>query len=251
MKRLHDTPTLAAIEAAWDKIAIIRDIQIRSHIDLSFWHVLTPCLKRLISKGDWASVVDFGCGSGALTEQMSKNSQSIVGLDVSGVSIEIARANKGNQDNIEYLHCSIEEYPRLYPNRQHTMGISNMVLMDSVDLRKTLHSMRRSLKKGALLVSTITHPCFWPRYWGYEDAEWFSYTKEQAILAEFRISSSAAPIGETIHFHRPLESYFDELRRQGFITEAIEEPLPPSNLPQEYLSKWKFPRFLAILCRAT
>ena len=49
----------------------------------------------------------------------------------------------------------------------------------------------------------ITHPFFWPKYWGYESEEWYKYNEEIFIENEFSISFEKE-MGKTTYIHRPL-----------------------------------------------
>jgi len=39
--------------------------------------------------------------------------------------------------------------------------------------------------------------------------------------------------GSTLHFHRPLSHYFDELGRNGFAVNALKEPAPPTDVVEQ------------------
>jgi SAM-dependent methyltransferase len=228
----------------WDAIAAIRHEQISSHVDASYWHVLLPCLKKLLQDADQDSLIDVGCGLGFVTSEFSPHFEHVMGVDVSSACIKLAQRGFPHLENVFFANCEIEN---LIPQYSETFGaaVANMTLMTAPKLDSLVSSVRRLLRKGALFGFTITHPCFWPRYWGYDKAPWFNYAEEIAIEAIFRISLDGNCRLMTTHIHRPLSNYLDCFLRNGFGVEAIIEPTPDSEVDKVYLSNWHFPRFLA------
>ena len=145
---------------------------------------------------------------------------------------------------------SIEEFAQQTEPHRFSLAIANMTLMASLDLLSFLRAVAKLLHSGAHFVFTITHPCFWPKYWGYDTADWFNYNQEIIVEAPFKISLDVAET-VTTHTHRPLSQYVNSLIEAGFLVEAIIEPFPPSDIDSTYLQKWKYPRFLAIRCIRT
>jgi hypothetical protein len=116
-----------------------------------------------------------------------------------------------------------------------------MVLMDVIDLDGVLAGARAALHRNARFIATLTHPCFWPHYFGYETAHWFDYNSEIFIQAPFRIANEVTDIN-TVHVHRPLSWYFAALARSGFrdirLTELFGE------------GPFAYPRFLRLIATA-
>ncbi len=264
--------TQADIAAEWDELAPVRRDQIQSGKDVSFKHVLVPCIKKLAESADWTTVLDVGCGTGAVAKEVyNRVGEYLVGVDISSVSLDVARSQleayelirrpehppirgqsgtlKGKAPVASLLNQSIQEYGK--KDERHdafTLALANMTLMDVLDLKGAITSVARLLKPGGTFVFTITHPCFWPKYKGYEDADWFEYMEEIVIEAPFEISLGERACPAT-HVHRPLSTYLRRLRDAGFTVEAVEEPTPPTAVEEKYPSDWTFPHFLAIRAR--
>jgi hypothetical protein len=113
------------------------------------------------------------------------------------------------------------------------------------DLRAFAKALAKLMQVRARFVATIIHPCFWPKYWGYEDELWFHYEVETFIEAPFVISKRQTEV-RTTHVHRPLEQYFKCFDEQGFRLDAITEPMPSKDIQSLYPVPWRFPRFLAL-----
>jgi SAM-dependent methyltransferase len=239
--------SLRALAAEWDAIAEARLDQIASGSDLSMTQVLLPSLKQLIPRTKGLDVIDVGCGTGYVTQELAKLARSIVGVDMSRRSIEVARSHYGRRSNIEFVAATVQNYAARAGGRKFSLAVANMTFMATVNLRSLLAAVRQLLAADGTLVFTITHPWFWADYWHYSSAPWFHYSEELAIEAPFKISL-AETLPRTTHVHRPLAMYVAELAAAGFAIDAILEPMPSTRLARAYPFAWKYPRFLAMRC---
>ncbi|WP_328617190.1 class I SAM-dependent methyltransferase [Amycolatopsis sp. NBC_00355] len=222
------TPSLATIAKEWDELAPVRDIQIADGRDVSFSHILAPRLTSWIQEHRPSRLVDVGCGTGRLTELLAVHVPHVVGIDISGESIRIARERCANED-IGFVHSTIEAYAESH-TREFDFAIANMVLMDTPNVRDVLRAISSVLKPWGRIAFTVTHPCFWPSYWGYDKMDWYDYHREIAIRGEFRTRMSRTGKATT-HFHRSLESYMTALNATGFALELFSE-LPLDDEPR-------------------
>jgi len=240
--------TLNEIAHEWDNIAALRMRQIQNGIDISFNHVLCPCIMDLATSCDFSNVIDVGCGCGFLLRELAKISSKVMGVDISGESIRLAQQELAGTKNIALAHSSIEDFADSVQHGSFTLAIANMTLMTTPSLETTVKAISSMLICGGHLIFTITHPFFWPIYWGYSEASWFEYSREIAIEAPFRISSTEEHGPNTTHIHRSLETYVNVLIAAGFEIDRLVEPLPSPAIEQLYPERWKHPRFIAIRC---
>lgn len=232
------------ISREWDAIATTRHRQIISGTDLTYHHVLLPSILRRLSNDKHSHILDLGCGTGYLAGLFGERAGQVTGIDPSMASLSIARSYLQSRSNISLVNADIESYAR-DTHDKHDIVIANMVLMDCLDLDAAIASIASVLQNRGRLIATITHPWFWPRYWGYENENWFKYRDEIVIQAPFAIS--AEPTSHlTTHVHRPLERYLTSLYANGLVLAELEEPYPPAYIEARYPSSWQYPRYITL-----
>jgi SAM-dependent methyltransferase len=237
------------IVTLWDRVAELRVAQITNGKDLSFNYILVPTVLRLSAHSDFTTVLDIGCGPGFLTRLLASKAQRLTGIDMSGKMIDLAQKSCGNLGNVELVHSTIEGFAANQESPPFTLAIANMSLMSMIELDKVLHATARLLKRGGHFIFTITHPCFWPFYWGYASEDWFDYREELVIEGTFKISLDTRNRGrKTVHVHRSMERYLASLSRAGFIIDSLREPMPAKEVEMKYPRRWKYPRFLGMRC---
>ncbi|WP_339216685.1 class I SAM-dependent methyltransferase [Ornithinibacillus sp. FSL M8-0202] len=240
-----NSKTNKEIANEWDDISNIRFEQISNNKDLSFNYILKPCILDLIDSCNIENVLDFGCGTGNLTNYIAECSQKVVGIDLSKNSIKIAKRYFNATENLTFINSSLEEYSNKGNKNNFSLVVANMVLMDVVNLESILKSIKSVLKEDGNFVFTITHPCYWSLYWDYFNKSWFDYKDEIFIEAPFNISLDKNN-QKTTHIHRPLEQYINTLCKEGFIIEEMVEPVPDSKMLSLFPTKDNYPRFLGI-----
>ena len=134
---------------------------------------------------------------------------------------------------------------RMLTKHRSFTAVAVMTLMTAPDLRGLAKALAGLLRTHARFIATLTHPCFWPRYWGYEREPWFRYDRETFIEAPFVISKRQTDL-RTTHIHRPLEHYLTVFAEEGFVLDALAEPMPAPDVQSLYPRRWEFPRFLGL-----
>jgi len=232
---IRSVDRVSATKAArrWDMLAAERLRQISTGIDTSHSHVLLPSI--LGSLPPSRHILDLGCGIGTLSAAVAERAVNVVAIDPSEKNIAIANSNF-SRPNIKYLIGKLEEIAGAYTDHFDAI-VSNMTLMDIIDLDETLQAVRRVAYDGARFLATMTHPCFWPRYMRYEGEPWFDYRNEIYVEAPFKVAAETSSV-RTIHVHRPLEAYFVTMSRNDFADIHLTELYGEGAFP--------FPRFILI-----
>lgn len=237
--------THAELVREWDRLAEERHRQIASGDDLSFHHVVVPTTWRLLEGADRTLVLDIGSGTGEFTLQLARSSGTVIAVEPSKTSVALAREVCHGATNVRFVETSLEEAGGLLGEEGATTAVAVMTLMTAPDLRGLAKALAGLLRTHARFIATLTHPCFWPRYWGYEREPWFRYDREVFIEAPFVISKRQTDL-RTTHVHRPLENYLTVFAEEGFALEALVEPMPPLDVQSLYPRRWEFPRFLGL-----
>lgn len=246
--RPSERKSLLDIRREWNELAELRHLQIESGRDVSYSRILEPTVIRLLKRQPLSSALDVGCGVGVLTRSIREVCERVVGIDVSEASISHAQRNSVSSRPIDFLVESVEDLAARTEEKFDAV-IANMMLMSSPDLMSSIGAMTRLLNPVGRLIITITHPWFWPNYWGYESAPWFRYDREIILEAPFAISADGPSPFLITHIHRPLERYINALLSFNLCVTDFEEPSPPLDAPLEYRKTWHFPRFLALSCK--
>ncbi|WP_083340379.1 class I SAM-dependent methyltransferase [Chromobacterium vaccinii] len=237
--------TYAELAKEWDEIADKRYQQMANGIDNSYDKIITPFILDSTNKTDLTSLIDAGCGNGILLSKIESHAKASVGIDISKKNISIAR-NLCKTSKFDC--CSIEEFSKKNKKLKATTIICCMVLMDTPSLTDTVSALSRLLKKNGNLIWVITHPFFWPRYWGYENEDWFKYSDSIPIEAFFKISNEETTF-KTTHTHHPLWKYINTFHNNGLSIETISELMPIKNDNFNLENQPNYPRFLAGICR--
>ncbi len=241
----HPRKSQADLTREWDRLAQERHRQISSGEDVSFENVVLPAVWRLFEPANKATVLDIGSGTGDFTARLAKLAGHVIAIEPSPASMTIARRVCRSISNVEFVESTLEQAAIDLNQRRVTSAVAVMTLMTTPDLSKFTRALATLLERGGLFVAIITHPWFWPVYWGYDKEAWFKYDREIFIEAPFRISRRRTEI-KTTHVHRPLEQYVNVFAGCGLRLNALVEPFPPSEVQSLYPTQWQFPRFLGL-----
>jgi ubiquinone/menaquinone biosynthesis C-methylase UbiE len=224
-----------SIVTEWDNIAEARLNDRLSGNDSSYNNIFLPMVLDFIGKHATAmNILDFGCGTGELTFEIAKKNISVIGLDISAHSIELAK-RKFRHEKLYYVNKSIQELGYI---NCFDLVISSMSLMDTEDLFDNLKAINNSLKYNGYFLVIITHPCYWPIYWEYFNDSDFKYDVECKITRVYKTSRKTFTGLETTHFHRPINQYYKEFNNAGFSLIDIKEMRNPLD------TAW-YPRFIS------
>ena len=249
-KRMRDLKPCAPkkqseLASEWDQLAEERHRQISSGEDPSFAHVVVPTALKLLEGGDVRLILDVGSGTGHFTARLAQGATRVIGIEPSEASVRVAKATCRDLPNVQFIQARLEDSAGLLPTDPPTAAVASMTLMTTPDLPGFATALARVLPPKARFVATFCHPCFWPKYWGYEEEEWYSYSEEIFIEAPFTISKRTTDF-RTTHIHRPLEQYVSVFGDVGFKLESLVEPMPSAEIQSLYPQLWQFPRFVGL-----
>ena len=197
-------------------------------------YVLDPIMIRLMENIKNKTVLDQGYGNGHLAGKIArKNPTKIVILDFFPGNLEYAAENLKNTD-IPILKIQADLNKKLAIRSSSVDCIvSNMVLSEIKNFKKTISESFRVLKTKGLYVFSVVHPAFSyklylkeklvpgsgskimpPRHYFDERSSWFILGTE----------SHTNKIIKAPHYQRTIEDYYTALQEAGFFVENIIEP---------------------------
>lgn len=227
---------LNEIQAEWDVLCNSRQDAIDSGKDFSLLAVTAPCIIKELDVPN-NGILDVGCGTGYLTSLLAEYTTRCVGIDISTNSIALAKS-RYSDSRAEFLVSSISKYK---PTRSFDICVANMVFSCDPDWENSIRSIRRLLSPNGKLLVMLPHPCYWSKYWGFEDEEWFNCNEEIYIEHDFSLSLVKS-LGNATYIHRPLSLYISKICGENFLLEKMIEPYPIRALPDKY--EYEYPRFL-------
>jgi len=232
---LREAVSEAQISQAWDKFAHEWADRYTEYGDLNRQHVVDPVTFRLIGSIKDLRVLDAGCGNGYLCRLFAKKGARVVGVDISNEFIKMARQKERDlRLGIEYYVGTVCNL-NMYRDESFDLAVSNLALMDLLDLDKAIEELHRVLKNGGRLIFSIMHPCFSsPPVHGWVRTPLDTERKEDRIywkvdryfdktMETWRLSTDGPSL---YNFHRPLSEYVKTLLKHGFTITDFEEPVP-------------------------
>jgi ubiquinone/menaquinone biosynthesis C-methylase UbiE len=172
----------------------------------------------------------------------------LIAVDGSTEMIGIAVRSTA-QANIEYRVADLTK-PLDLPDRQFDIVLANMVLMNMPRIDVAVAQFVRVMRAGGIFVFSLTHPCFFCCDWISDERG----TKLRKAVADYLSAKTEALDfwGATLHFHRPLSHYFDEVTRHGFVVDALKEPMPSEDAMARH-PDWqhhrRIPSFIVVRAR--
>lgn len=204
--------------------------------DGHYYHqqVVIPNLKKHLKVHPGEKVLDLACGQGVISHYLPKASD-YTGVDLSKDLINYAKQQQKqlSPTQTHFIHSDITK--KLPLNHDEfdwalvILALQNVKYPDQV-----FANANRHLKNNGQLLLVLNHPCFRiPRQsgWGIDEKTKLQYRKINRYLTPMDIPIDMNPGRRekhdqqmlTMSYHYPLSYYFEELSKNGFVVEALEE----------------------------
>jgi ubiquinone/menaquinone biosynthesis C-methylase UbiE len=192
----------------WNRAAAVYSHS-RGSGPLALCSIYEPTIEQLLGDVTGKQILDACCGDGHYARVLRGRGALVNAID--GASAMIALARRAGQERIAYQVADLTQ--RLpFEDESQDMVLANMVLMDIPTIEIAVEEFARILRRRGALVFSITHPCFFCSDWVQEAG--VNLHKVVADYLSVR-TESLELWGRTLHFHRPLSAYFDELGAMG------------------------------------
>lgn len=144
-------------EKIWNRIAIIYD-RVENN-DMDIFKSIISKTREYLNRGD--KVIDFGCGTGIISNEIAENVAYVRAIDISSRMLEFAR-KKADERNIKNVYY---DYTDLFDNR-YKSGSFDVILAFYIlhffdESRIVFRRMHELLKPGGLIISAT--PCLGER----------------------------------------------------------------------------------------
>ena len=126
--------SLDELTLEWDNVCEQRQELISSGTDVSLTMVTVPYIINKLARKENLRVLDVGCGTGYLANQIAEAGNTCMGIDSSKKSIQIAKSNYKRQ-GLSFKVCTAKNYDSSY---HFDACVANMVLMDDPEWTKSI-----------------------------------------------------------------------------------------------------------------
>ncbi|MCA1712480.1 MAG: class I SAM-dependent methyltransferase [Actinobacteria bacterium] len=193
-----------------------------------------------------ATAVDLACGHGVMTRELARRGAKVVGVDISGELIALARGVEATEQlGVTYVHDDAAAFRWTEPVDLVTC---NFGLSDIDDVDGALRTVHSLLRPRGSFVFSILHPCFpgsgtaaaaWPPDGTYYDEGWWRTRDPQSTLRR--------QVGAN---HRTLSGYLNALSRHDLPVEEALEPRPEEDWADR-TGAGSYPVYFVARCRRT
>ena len=215
---------------SWGKVAGWYNRLLEEGDDTYQEKLIKPNLIRILAPRPGEEILDVGCGQGFFARAIAGAGTKVVGIDVAGELIKLA---KGQSDkNQIFLVLSAEKMTSLTANRFYA-AICVLALQNIKNLQAAVLEMARVLKPGGRCIIVLNHPAFripGASSWSYDETANTQYRNINKYLSEItqQVDMTQGVVDPkkkkfTMSFHRPLQVYFKAFAKAGLCVTRLEE----------------------------
>ena len=204
--------------------------------------LVEPSVLELLGLQAGESVLDVGCGNGALARRLAGMGAGVTAIDFSDMLIDLARRRSSTSGApVRYIVCdATDEAALLQLGAGRFDAVTcTMALMDIPTTAPLFRAASRLLRSSGRMVFSTMHPAF------NSNNPIFVHEKEDrdgAVLDRYSVKirhylnmppvkGSGAPREPAPHYyyHRPLAQLLSSAFAAGFVLDGLLEPAYPSD----------------------
>lgn len=183
-----------------------------------------PAVLDLAGDVHGRSVLDAGCGSGPLAEELRDRGARVAGFDASPAMVALTQRRLGPDTPV--LVADLAE-PLPFGTAEFDDVVASLVLHYLEDWSGPLTELRRVLRPGGRLILAVNHPVIRPVVYPEED-----YFLVSPYTEDYTFDGQTAYL---TFWHRPLHAMTDDFTRAGFRISVISEPPFVPDTPRDLL----------------
>ena len=130
-------------------------------------------------------VIELGCGYGRVVKLLAEQAKTVVGIDTSQESLDLAKGYLGTKSNYELKNMNAEKLDFQNESFDLVIGIQNGISAFKVDPKKLVMESLRVTKMGGYVLFSSYSENIW-------DArlEWFQKQSEEGLLGEIDLEKT-------------------------------------------------------------
>jgi len=215
-----------------------------------------PIIFDLIGSVKNKSVLDIGCGYGAMTIKIAKaGAEKVIGVDVSEKMIKKANA-ENLHEKIQYKIISAEKINTI--EDKFDIVVSCLAIHYIENFKELFSNIASLIKSGGKFIFSMEHPMYtaskFPQQWINDTNTNFSTAFITDHYGEEGIRSIEWLGKKVIKYHHKTETVINSLINSGFVIEKIIEPTPTKEMI-ERIPKTSHelhrPAYLIVKCNKT
>ena len=218
MKRIRDSQRNKNI---YDKYAHQYEAMLESKDDVLSRELIIPALLNMAGDMKNLRVLDAGCGEGRITRMLYDRGAQVVGIDISGELLAIAKNKSDGRSIAFYCQDLCVDPPRRFQNT-FDLIISNLVIDDLSDYKGFIKSVCSLAKHTARIIITKNNP-----YSAVSRDKVKSYFDSGTKTMYRGLSAKGVRV---FYYHRTLEEHINEFSKYGFCLSTLSDLEPSRNL---------------------
>lgn len=212
--------------SSWDDVAEWWDQEAG---DAGVWHQrhdIDPVVVRTLGSVRGKKVLEIGCGNGYFSRRLARAGASVTACDLTKTFIMLARQNElRHRLGIRFLQRDAADLKGIRMARFDVV-LSNMMLMDVRRYRSAFKEASRVLKHNGRLIFSIIHPLY--SDWQHQVVTYKGRKYYARILKKYLSETDTDRAHwknghDTVHYHRPLQSYVHALHDAGMTVSNLHE----------------------------
>lgn len=214
-------------------------------------HLVEPNVLRLLELQPAERVLEIACGNGQFARKLSALGAHVTAADFSPAMVERARAHGepfNAQVDYRVADATNEAELRALGRGEFDAVVSNMALMDMLEIEPLFRAVPHLLKPHGRFVFSTMHPCFNSNNPTFL-AEWIEEggnpVEVRALkltqYLESRTYQGLAMLGQPVaqyYFHRPLQELLGHAFRARLVLDGLLEPRIPDDITSPRWSSW-------------
>ena len=222
------------VSTSWEPLAEWYDGWVGKEGSLHHRKLAIPALLDLLQPQPGEQILDLGAGQGVLAPHIAQAHAHYTGVEASEKLVQLARQHHGRAGR--FICGDVRQLAALPAMRGGAFhSITFLLSLQDMDpLAQVLAAAAWALAPGGRVVIVMTHPSFRvPRQsgWGWDASRKLRNRRIDRYLTPLAVPlksyTTNAPDGEqqgsSRSFHRPLQSYINELAAQGLWLNALNE----------------------------